>query len=104
LLFRDERKRSTIWGYWAEGYWTPREWLERGVMSGLTDEEMQAQLAGILYRHTASGRVEIESKEDAKKRGQSSPDRAEACVLPFARIVPRKQTLISDERVRISPV
>jgi hypothetical protein len=88
----------------AEGYWTLREWLERGVVSGPTDEEMQAQLVGILYRHTASGRVEIESKEDAKKRGQSSLDRAEACVPAFARSVPRKQTVVSDDRVRISPI
>ena len=62
----------------AEAYWCLRETLERGAIAGLTDEEMQAQLAGIRYRHTASGRVEIESKEDAKKRGQQSPDRAEA--------------------------
>ena len=42
---------------------------------------LQAQTAGIRYRHTPSGRVEIESKEDAKKRGQQSPERAEALVL-----------------------
>jgi hypothetical protein len=88
----------------AEAYWTLREWLERGRISGLTDEETQAQLAGILYRHTAAGRVEIESKEDAKKRGQSSPDRAEAVVLAFARIVPRNQSVVYDTRVRISPI
>ena len=29
----------------ADSYWTLREWLERGRVSGLTDEEMQAQLA-----------------------------------------------------------
>ena len=68
----------------AEAYWCLRESLERGAIKGLTDEEMQAQLAGIRYRHTPSGRVEIESKEDAKKRGQQSPDRAEALVLAFA--------------------
>jgi hypothetical protein len=88
----------------AEWYWTLREWLERGGVSGLTDEETQAQLAGIRYRHTAAGRVEIESKEDAKKRGQSSPDRAEACVLAFGRIVPRNQSVVYDTRVRISPI
>jgi hypothetical protein len=38
-------------------------------------------LAGIRYRHTGAGRVEIESKEQARKRGQSSPDRAEALLL-----------------------
>jgi hypothetical protein len=60
--------------------------------------------AGIRYRHTASGRVEIESKEDAKKRGQQSPDRAEALVLAFARAVPRQQTVAFSVPVRISPI
>jgi phage terminase large subunit len=87
----------------AEAYWCLRESLERGAIKGLTDEEMQAQLAGIRYRHTPSGRVEIESKEDAKKRGQQSPDRAEALVLAFARAVPRQQTTPLSVPVRISP-
>ena len=88
----------------AEAYWSLREWMERGALAGLTDEEMQAQLAGVRYRHTASGRVEIESKEDAKKRGQSSPDRAEALVLAFARVVPRQQNIVLTAPYTISPV
>jgi hypothetical protein len=88
----------------AEAYWALREALERGAVKGLTDEETQAQLAGIRYRHTASGRVEIESKEDAKKRGQQSPDRAEALVLAFARPMPRKQTVYLSTPVTISPI
>jgi hypothetical protein len=47
------------------------------------------QLAGVRCRQTASGRVEIRGKEDAKKRGQQSPDRGEMLVLAFARAVPR---------------
>jgi hypothetical protein len=81
-----------------------RESLERRAIAGLTDEETQAQLAGIRYRHTASGRVEIESKKDAKKRGQASPDRAEALVMAFTPIVPQHQTFVFDERVVISPI
>jgi hypothetical protein len=88
----------------AEAYWVLRECLERGAIAGLTDEETQAQLAGIRYRHTASGRVEIESKEDAKKRGQASPDRAEALVMAFTPIIPRHQTFVFNERVEISPI
>jgi hypothetical protein len=88
----------------AEAYWALRESLERGAIAGLTDEETQAQLAAIRYRHTASGRVEIESKEDAKKRGQASPDRAEALVMAFTPVVPRHQTFVFDERVVISPI
>jgi hypothetical protein len=88
----------------AETYWCLREWLERGGVAGLTDEETQAQLAGIRYRHTAAGRVEIESKDDAKKRGQSSPDRAEALVMAFARVVPRQQTVVWSAPYSISPI
>jgi hypothetical protein len=88
----------------AEAYWGLREYLERGVIAGLTDEEAQAQLAGIRYRHTASGRVEIECKEDAKKRGQQSPDRVEALVLAFTRAVPRQQTVPFSLPVTISPI
>ena len=88
----------------AEAYWSLRETLERRGLAGLTDEEMQAQLAGIRYRHTAAGRVEIESKDDAKKRGQSSPDRAEALVLAFARVAPLQQTVVLGGAYTISPI
>jgi hypothetical protein len=60
--------------------------------------------SSLRYLHRLSGRVEIESKEDAKKRGQQSPDRAEALVLAFARPMPRKQTMVFSTRVTISPV
>jgi len=88
----------------AEAYWSLRETLERRGLAGLTDEEMQAQLAGIRYRHTAAGRVEIESKDDAKKRGQSSPHRAEALVLAFARVAPLQQTVVLGGAYTISPI
>lgn len=88
----------------AEAYWSLRERLERGEMAGLTDEEMQAQLAGVRYRHSPAGRVEIESKEDAKKRGQSSPDRAEALVLACVAVVPRQQTAVFGAPYQISPI
>lgn len=88
----------------AEAYWSLREWLERKAVTGLNDEETQAQLAGIRYRHTASGRVEIESKEEARKRGVSSPDRAEAVVMAFVAVVPREQRVqYSGIDTEISP-
>jgi hypothetical protein len=86
----------------AEAYWGLREHMEAGSVCGLNDLETEAQLSAILYRLTSSGRTEVESKEDAKKRGQSSPDRAEALVMAFARIAPREQTFYIGERVTIS--
>ncbi len=68
----------------AEYYWGLRLRFQDGGVAGLTDERAISQLAGILYKHDARGRIVIESKEDARKRGVKSPDRAEAVMLAFA--------------------
>jgi hypothetical protein len=39
-----------------------------------------------------------------RKRGQQSPDRAEALVLAFARVVPRTQTVAFSVPVTIGPI
>jgi hypothetical protein len=76
--------------------------MESGAICGLNDLETEAQLSAILYRPTSSGRTEIESKDDARKRGQRSPDRAEALVLAFYKIVLREQRVVFGERTVIS--
>lgn len=68
----------------AEFYWGLRMRLQKGDMSGLTDETTIGQLAGLRYKHNARGQIEIESKENAAKRGVKSPDRAESIMLAFA--------------------
>ena len=88
----------------AEAYFCTREAFKAGYISGLADEECEAQLSGVLFNETPRGLTEIESKDEAKKRGMSSPDRAEALVMAFCKIVPREQTVYFGERVRISPI
>jgi phage terminase large subunit len=68
----------------AELYWGLRMRLAAGDIAGLTDERAIGQLAGIRYKQNARGQVEIESKDDARKRGVKSPDRAESVMLAFA--------------------
>jgi phage terminase large subunit len=68
----------------AEEYWGLRERFEAGAVSGLLDERALGQLGGIRYRQTPRGQIEIEPKDQARKRGVSSPDRAEAVMLAFA--------------------
>jgi ribosomal protein S27AE len=68
----------------AEVYWQFRLRAMSGELAGLTDEKTIAQLAGIRYSHNSRGQIVIESKEDARKRGVKSPDRAEAVILAFA--------------------
>lgn len=68
----------------AQFYWGLRERFQEGQVSGLTDEVMLGQLATVRYQINPRGLIEIESKEDARKRGVKSPDRAEALMLAFA--------------------
>ena len=76
--------------------------MQRGAISGLNDLETEAQLSSVRYRTTPSGQTAIESKEDARKRGVRSPDRAEAMVLAFWRVIPRVQTLNYTQDIEFS--
>jgi hypothetical protein len=80
----------------AEMYWLLREWFEAGIVTGLTDMDAQGQLTGILYTEV-NGRVHIESKRDARKRGMRSPDRAEAIVYAFADVLDQEHEEIVKE-------
>ena len=64
-------------------------------MVNMTDEDTAAEASTNLYRERPDGRIEIESKEEAKKRGLPSPDHLEAHVMAFAPVVPR-QTVYED--------
>jgi phage terminase large subunit len=47
------------------------------------DERLITQLSSRKFRMTSRGKVALERKEDMKKRGLDSPDRADAVVLSF---------------------
>ncbi|MGP4041907.1 terminase B [Gracilibacillus sp. D59] len=49
------------------------------------DEKLVTQLSTRKYRMTSKGKVALERKEDMKKRGLTSPDRADAVVLSIYR-------------------
>jgi phage terminase large subunit len=68
----------------AELYWGLRERFRDGDVTGLTDQTALAQLVSVRYEHDGRGKIVIESKEKARKRGVKSPDRAEALMLAFA--------------------
>lgn len=68
----------------AELYWALRERFADGDVAGLSDQPAITQLSDLRYKHDSRGRVVIESKDDARKRGVKSPDRAEAIMLAFA--------------------
>ena len=54
------------------------------------------------YRETM-GRIEIESKDEARSRGIDSPDRAEALIMAYWKFAVRQQTVQEDLSVHVSP-
>ena len=59
-----------------------RDWLKRGAID--KSPELEMDLVGPDYHHNKKDRVVLESKENMKKRGLSSPDDGDALALTFA--------------------
>jgi phage terminase large subunit len=71
----------------TELWWNLREKLDPNGITNPNpialpkDEELLAELSGVLYKYTSKGQVAIEGKDETKKRINRSPDRADALVL-----------------------
>lgn len=61
-----------------------REWLDARACRLPEDEPLIAELTGPRYKVESSGKIKVESKDEMKKRGLKSPDRADALCLTFA--------------------
>ena len=68
------------------------------------DDETAGQLAGINYQETSRGLVQIEPKDEVRARGVASPDRAEAQILAFARVIEKERVVVFGQRKIISPI
>lgn len=80
----------------AEQYWMLRKLMEENLIdldSG--DEELSSQLGSIKWGLDSSGRVFIESKEDMKKRGFPSPDRADTVMMSTSSLVDMLNSLLT---------
>ncbi len=61
-----------------------REWFIQEMSVEIPDsDELQTDLCGLGYKYDSSDRLQIESKDDAKKRGLLSPDTSDALMLTF---------------------
>lgn len=66
----------------AEGYWLLRERFQEGQMDiDPNDDDLAGQLAEIKFKRSSSGKIQIESKDEMKRRGLHSPDDADAVML-----------------------
>ncbi len=72
----------------AEQYFLLKQKFEKGEISIPDDPKLRVQLSEIQYTyHKRNLKMLIEAKEDMRKRGVKSPDRADALMMLFA---PRK--------------
>lgn len=55
--------------------------IEKKIAIDALDEELHSELSTLAYKPHSSGATIMESKEDMKRRGLSSPDRADALAL-----------------------
>ena len=67
----------------AEGYWNLRQLLLEERLAIPADNELIGQLAGMRYSFNSIGQVLIESKEEMRRRGVPSPDKADALMMAF---------------------
>jgi len=91
----------------AEWYWGLRQRFEEGDIDIEDDEELTAQLATLKYKLNSRGQIFIEKKEDMKKRGLPSPDKADALMLAFAPVpvTPEDEVVwLNEEETLISVI
>ena len=65
----------------AQMFWQLREGMEKGTVALAEDDEVRADLSALRYFFTQDGRIQIESKDECRKRLSRSPDRADALAL-----------------------
>lgn len=66
----------------AEMWGNLREWLKGGAIPD--DVELVPELTGRQYGFNADNAIQLERKDDMRKRGLASPDNADALALTFA--------------------
>jgi hypothetical protein len=69
-------KRAEVWG-----------WMRDGLMAGMElpdDPEVETDLTGIEYGFSNKQQIQLEKKEDMKKRGLSSPDNGDMLAMTFS--------------------
>lgn len=82
----------------AECYWRFSKWLNEG--GNLEPSEEWNALLGIKYKVDSSGRIQLMSKDEMRKRGLSSPDVCDSTAITFNRVSVMNQSYehLKEER------
>jgi len=84
-------KRAEIWG-------SMREWLKHGCIDN--DPELVTDLAAVEYGYNSNNEIQLERKQDMKKRGMASPDDGDALALTFAYPVQTVEQKVDFSRLK----
>jgi hypothetical protein len=68
----------------AESWWLIREKLRSDAINLPPDNKLAADLTNIKYKFSSRGQIQLESKDDLKKRINRSPDRGDALAIALA--------------------
>lgn len=66
-----------------------KEWLNARACKLPKLDELRQELVAPSYTFTSNGRIKVEGKADMKRRGQRSPDMADALCLTFSSVASR---------------
>ena len=69
--------------YRDELWFLGREWFESRDCSMVDDSDLIGEMSTVTYRIGSTGKVEVMRKDEMKKEGRPSPDRADAFLLTF---------------------
>lgn len=68
----------------AEIWWNLREALKNKELSLPDDKELVNQLCSRRYKITRKGKIALETKDEMRKRGLKSPDKADALAIAYS--------------------
>jgi hypothetical protein len=99
-----KNKRAECWALTRRWLTEEQGWLDMGPdETGGTDgkyaEQMKDDLTGPDYCYDLQGKLQLERKEDMRKRGAASPDFADALALTFAFQVSRSRSSVKMPRL-----
>ncbi len=91
----------------SEWWWRLREWLAGISGTGADgrldidplDEDLIGQIVSVRYRINSHGQIQVESKDDMRHRGLSSPDRGDALVYSLVSTRNTEQFPLLDKMV-----
>lgn len=82
----------------AENWWNVRQLFEEGRIDiDPRDQKLAKELSSIRFKRTSNGKIQIESKEEARKRKVPSPNRADSLML-----VANNAPVVIEERTKVA--